>query len=266
MTATEHIRSFLFAAVTLFTAGGLIAPVRTQTTADFEVVPEKVEAYITRGNQFLGARRYDEAIEQFKLAIQASDRPYVTPYLNLGSAQHQKGDYQAAADSFRIATKIRPNDFRGHYNLAESLFALEDYRNAEAGYRQALRLSAGSLARNAHHFLGLSLYKQKRLDEAISEYKIALELSRGVYAEAHYNLGIALLEKKDYATAEREFRTALEQESPFPEARLNLGVALELQKQIPEAIRHYEVYLSVAGDTAEARGLKRRLAALKRAK
>jgi tetratricopeptide (TPR) repeat protein len=90
---------------------------------------------------------------------------------------------------------------------------------------------AGMLARMAHHFLGLCLYKQKRIDEAIAEYRIALEVSRGVYAEAHYNLGIALLEKKDYAGAELEFRKALAQEEPFAEARLNLAVALEFQKR-----------------------------------
>jgi tetratricopeptide (TPR) repeat protein len=81
-------------------------------------------SYLDLADRHFRARRYDEAIANYKLAIEASDRPYQTTYLNLGSAQYEKGDYEAAAESFRRAIQLKPNDYRGHYNLAETLYAL----------------------------------------------------------------------------------------------------------------------------------------------
>ena len=114
--------------------------------------------------------------------------------MNLGSAAYEKEDLPGAIEAFRKAIEIKPNDYRGHYNLAEVLYLSGDYRNSEAEYRTVLALvPKGIVNTQARYFLGLALHKQSRTDEAMVEYRTAIEQAGGKYAEAHYNLGTALL-------------------------------------------------------------------------
>jgi tetratricopeptide (TPR) repeat protein len=238
-----------------------------QSTAMDEEVDDEILSLIKRGDELLRAKRYDEAITQYKAAIARADRPVFTAHLNLGSVYYEKGDFRAAVEAFRKATEIRPNDYRGHYNLAEALYASEDYKGSEAEYRKVIALNAkGITGAQAHHFLGLSLYKQGRIDEAVAQYRSAIDLFGGKYAEAHYNLGTALLERKDYPGAEREFRATIEQDKTFAEAHFNLGVTLEHQRRFREAAEQFEMYLSLTPDYSDAVRLRARIAKLKQQK
>ena len=98
------------------------------------------------------------------------------------------------------------------------------------------------------------------------QYRTAIERAGGKYAEAHYNLGTALLERKDYPGAEREFRTTIEQDKTFKEAYFNLGVVLENQHRIPAAIEQYEAYLGLTPDSGDAAKLRARVERLKKQK
>ncbi len=241
-------------------------PIR-QSSAMEEEVADEILSLINRGDALLKAKRYDEAITQYKAAIARADKPVFTAYLNLGSVYYEKGDYNSAIEAFRKATEIRPNDYRGHYNLAEALYASENYQGSEAAYRKVIALkSKGITGAQAYHFLGLSLYKQGRIDDAIAQYRIAIDLFGGKYAEAHYNLGTALLERKDYPGAEHEFRTTIEQDSTFSEAHFNLGVTLEHQRRFWEAAEQFEKYLSLTPDNNDAQRLRARIEKLKQQK
>ena len=238
-----------------------------QSSAMNEEVADDILKLIQRGDALLKEKRYDEAIAQYKAAIANADRPVFTAHLNLGSAYYEKGDYRSAVEAFRKATEIRPSDYRGHYNLAEALYASEDYKGSEAAYRKVIALSPkGISGAQAYHFLGLSLYKQGRVEEAIAQYKAAIELFGGKYAEAHYNLGTALLERKDYEGAEREFRLTIEQDKGFAEAHFNLGVTLEHQRRFREAAEQFEMFLSLTPEYGDADRLRERIQRLKQQK
>lgn len=238
-----------------------------QSAAMDEEVSDEVLALIKRGDAFLQAKRYDEAIAQYRAAIAKADKPVFTAYLNLGTANYQKEDLQAAIEAYRKAIEIRPNDYRGHYNLAEALYASANYRESETEYRKVITLNQkGLLGAQAHHFLGLALYRQGRTAEAIAEYRIAIEQFGGKYAEAHYNLGIALLDLKDYSGAETEFRTTVGQDKDFAEAHFNLGVALEHQRRFREAADEFEIYLSLTPGNSDAERLRARIGKLRQQK
>jgi tetratricopeptide (TPR) repeat protein len=99
------------------------------------------------------------------------------------------------------------------------------------------------------------------------QYRTAIERAGGKYAEAHYNLGTALLERKEYVEAEREFRTTIEQDQNFLEAYFNLAVTLEHQKRIREAIEEYEKYLfCLATNSGDAGKVRDRIEKLKKQK
>lgn len=234
---------------------------------EIETLPAPVLAHITRGNQLGGLKRYDEAVEEFNAAIKTAGRPVYTAYLNMGYVLFNKGDYPKAVEAYRQALSIKPNSWQCNYNLGEALYANEDYTGAEKAYRRTLELRPGALAIRARHFLGLALYKQKRIDEAITEYQSAIAQAGGTYSEARYNLGIALLERGQAQTAEREFRLAIEQEKKsWPEAHYNLAQALENQKRYREAADEYEAYLKLRPAGTDAADMRKYIDYLRRKK
>ena len=267
LKATAHVVHL----VVIIYCGCFLAPPAisgpAQSPPKAEEVSGAILPFIERGDALLKAKRYDEAIAQYKAAIAKADKPSYTAYLNLGSAYYAKEDLPSAIEAFRKTIEINPNDYRGHYNLAESLYLSGDYRNSETEYRRVLALvPQGIVSIEARYFLGLALHKQGRTDEAMIQYRTAIERARGKYAEAHYNLGTALLERKAYDEAEREFRATIEQDKTFKEAYFNLAVVLENQRRIPEAIEQYEKYLGLTPDSSDAAKLRARIDRLKKQK
>ena len=233
----------------------------------FEILPERVLQHITRGGELSRLHRYDEAIEEYRAAIKEAGRPVFTAYLNMGTVFFTRDDYPNAIGAFRQALGVRPNSWQSHYNLAEALYANGDYSGAEKEYRRVLELPSSQMKDRARHFLGLALYKQGRVDEAMAEYRAAIEQAGGKYSEAHYNLGIALLERGQPERAEQEFKLALEQEKkPWPEAQYNLAQALEKQKRFAEAADAYEAYLKLVPGAPDAQKTRQYIDYLRRKK
>lgn len=230
-----------------------------------EVVPTDVAQHIDRGNRLIRDGRFEEAIAEYRAALDKSKKPLFTVYLNLGATYLQKQDHAAAADAYRKAIAIRPADTRAHYFAAESLYAAGEFKDAEAEYRKAIELTPGGVNPPAYHFLGLSLYGQQRVEEAIAEYKTAIQQAKGNYSEAQYNLGIALMTRQDYPAAESAFRLAISQEKKdWPEAHFNLASTLERQRRFREAADEYDLYLRQLPDAEDAANLRKHIAQLRK--
>src|SRR6185503_14840128 len=90
-----------------------------QTLPIDEVVSTDVGQHIERGNRLMRGGRFDDAITEYKSALDKSKKPLFTVYLNLGATYLQKQDYTAAADAYSKAATIRPNDTRAHYFIVE---------------------------------------------------------------------------------------------------------------------------------------------------
>ncbi len=230
----------------------------TQSSDDgVEVLPERVLQHVTRGDQLAGQGHFEEAVEEYRAAIKEAGHPVFTAYLNMGYVFFTKQAFPLAIEAYRQAVAVRPNSWQAHFNLAEALYAGEKYSDAEREYRRVLELRLSGVAIRAHHFLGLTLYKQGRIEDAIVEYHKAVELAAGNYAEARYNLGIALLEQKEAHEAEQQFKLAIEQEKrAWPEAQYNLAKAIEEQKRFQEAADAYEVYLKLSPNAADAKRMR----------
>lgn len=102
-----------------------------------------------------------------------------------------------------------------------------------------------------HNQLGVVYFEQGRMDDAIQEYKIALELKP--YADYHNNLGLAYANQGGLEAAIQEFQTALRLNPRLWYAHYNLGVAY-YKKGITEAAkRELEMTLLLNPYDSEAR-------------
>jgi protein O-mannosyl-transferase len=136
-----------------------------------------------------------------------------------------------------------------HNNLGLALFEKGGVDEAIAQYRVALQINPDSA--QAHYNLGLALLQNGNVDEAIAHFQRSLEINPNS-AEAHNNLGHALFEKGSLDEAIAQFQGALQINPDYAEAHNNLGNALFQKGNVDEAIEHYQKALQINPDYADA--------------
>ncbi|HEX3624652.1 MAG TPA: tetratricopeptide repeat protein [Verrucomicrobiae bacterium] len=124
---------------------------------------------------------------------------------------------------------------------------LRYWQNNESLYRHALAVTSHNYL--AHHNLGIALFKQGRIDEAISQYRDALHLEPA-NSEAHYDLGAALAVTGDTDSAILELQKSIQLNPDYAAARVNLGTALASKGRIAEAISQYREAVRLQPDNA----------------
>ena len=102
-----------------------------------------------------------------------------------------------------------------------------------------------------HYSLGVLLAGKGRLDEAIKQYDIALNIDPDD-AKIYYGLGNALVRKGDSEAAVYNYHQALRINPSYFEAYYNLGRILSKKGEIGKAINTYQKVLSINGEMTPA--------------
>jgi tetratricopeptide (TPR) repeat protein len=116
--------------------------------------------------------------------------------INKGRMLMQEGDLDGAIDAFNKAAGLKAGKCAECFQLiGQTNFAMRNFKQAAAAYRQAIALKGGNEA-ELNNVLGVVLYLQedkKVLEEAVAAFQRAIEMSGGKLVKSHYNLGYALL-------------------------------------------------------------------------
>jgi tetratricopeptide (TPR) repeat protein len=97
---------------------------------------------------------------------------------------------------------------------------------------------------DAHNNLGLALVEQVRTGEAVSEFRETLRIDPS-YIDAHRSLGVIFLGKREPDQAIAEFQKAVAIDPNAAPDHDNLGVALFLKGQVGEAIAEIQQSLQI---------------------
>jgi len=101
----------------------------------------------------------------------------------------QKKDYRSV-----VSLLANPVDRREHLMLAESLYALGQYPDAERAYHHLLKLSGPAAEKkSAYAGLGWSAYAQERYEESIKYFQSYVSLDPAAPADAHLAMAQAAL-------------------------------------------------------------------------
>jgi tetratricopeptide (TPR) repeat protein len=197
----------------------------------------KIQEQFLDAYSFLRAGMANERTGNYPGAVRSYERglavePENVELLNaLGFALFQQGKSREAVVPLEKALAADPKHLKAHNNLALASVDLGQLELAEAHYRESLAIEPQAAIYND---LGFVLERQGLTDEAVRQYRKALELDPES-ASAHYNLGVSLMRRSEYAAAESHFRAALEQKPSAP-AYTGLGLALYQQGRVDEAI------------------------------
>jgi tetratricopeptide (TPR) repeat protein len=104
----------------------------------------------------------------------------------------------------------------------------------------------------AHHYMGVQLARENRVDEALAEEREAIRLKPNC-AQAHNDLGLLLHKKGDLDGAIAEFRDAVRCDPDLLQARNNLGARLFLSGRGDEAVETLQEALRINPDYHPAR-------------
>lgn len=123
------------------------------------------------------------------------------------------------------------------------------YRDSETMFRDVVAKNPGSPT--AHNNLGSALTDRGETDEAIVQFRKALEIKPD-YQLASYNLGAALVQQGNVDEAIPHLRAVLRANPNHPRAYYTLANALSKQGDLNEAIAYYGRALRLTPDFPEA--------------
>jgi tetratricopeptide (TPR) repeat protein len=164
--------------------------------------PGNAEEHRKKGVLLTQQEHYDEALAEFRLALQLMpdlDRAH----LGLGAALQGKGDLEGAIAEYRMLLKRHPNDPDAHNNLGSALQQKGDIAGAISEYRAALQSQPDDAL--THYNLGTALSTKGQVDEAVGEYRTAIRLNPDLL-QAYFDLGSLLKESDQTREAVDAFR------------------------------------------------------------
>ena len=169
--------------------------------------------------------------------------------LNQGMALHRQGNL---ADAERCYTEIlqrQPDHFDALHLLG--VIARQTRRTERAIQLIKRAIGLNPRAAEAHNNLGNALLDLKRPAEALASYAKAIELKPNL-AEAHNNRGNALLDLKRPAEALANYHKAISLKPDYAEAHYNRGNALKDLHRPAEALTSYNRAIALKPDYAQA--------------
>ena len=164
---------------------------------------EGERVYLSRGKLAFEAKRYTEAVIEFRKAVAAKPQS-VAARINLGAALTQTGDVKGAVDQFEEALRIEPGKANAHYNLAVIFAGQNQHEKAIDHLRAALTADQNDLS--ARVLLAQELVKSEHLDEALTEFSrvvqadsnneaATIEQVRLLYRTSNFKQALQITEK-----------------------------------------------------------------------
>jgi tetratricopeptide (TPR) repeat protein len=206
-------------------------------------------------------KEYEAALDAFRAIL--VERPWFADIRHYaGLCLGFLGRTEEALEQIDLAVEVNPGYVEAHINRALLLQELGRYEEARLAVEQAgaherqshSRFPAAEAAAlaNAHATLGDMYSEAGALEEAVRQYRDALDLRPG-FLDIRNKLGSALLGLGQVDAAVAELSTVLEANPRFIAARLNLGLARYREGRISDAVREWRACEAEEPENPQAR-------------
>jgi Tfp pilus assembly protein PilF len=192
--------------------------------------------------------RLDEAVEQYKLALQFNPKD-AKAHTSLAVAFTGQSKFDAAVPHMETALRLEPNNGEFHLVYATLLQRIGHNDEAALHFEAATRLKPNS--EEAHYSYAAFLAGVGKNDEYIAELQRVLQL-RPEYPYAELRLADALFAKGDLEGARLHYLAALRTDPKLTVAYNNLGKLYLTQGQISQAVVQFSEALRLNPSYKEA--------------
>ncbi len=182
----------------------------------------KAREYVAQAATLTEQGRIDEAIAQLELAIQENPT-LTTAHVDLGDIYRVQGNYEAAEESYRVATTLEPRNFDAQYGHGLVLQMLNRLADAVRAYLRALSINPNDF--NANLNLATAYLQLQDSRQALPYARKAVEVDPR-NGPARVNLGAIYAAVGEYESAIREYQAAAELMDFTPPLLLNLADSL----------------------------------------
>ena len=203
-----------------------------------ELAPADAELHNALGWTLFQEGRSTEAVAEYERALSA-DPKHVKSHNNLALALVELGRLEEAAGHFKTSLALEPKA-EIYSDLGFTMARLGYPDEARADYQKALELDPNCAS--AHFNLAVAAVQAGAFGEAEAHYRQALPGRPN--AETHNGLGYALARQGRMDEAVAEFRKAIDVDVKFTPAYNNLAEALAKQEKLEEAAHYYELSLA----------------------
>ena len=191
-------------------------------------VPKPAMEFYDRASKLAEAKDYKAAIQELKLAV-AEYPKFVNAFNQIGVLHMQLNELEPADEAFKAALKIRPDAYEPLVNRSVTLFRLTRFNDAESVLRKTLKINGESAV--AYYYLGRTLNKTGRLEEAEMAYLSCVKKSPGEFKEAHRLLAAIYLSRGASRLVVEQLETYLRLVPTAPDAD-SLRDVLEHSKRL----------------------------------
>ena len=145
---------------------------------------------------------------------------YQNPYLISGILLGIRGLYKEAAEQFREAIRLDPDNAKAYNNLGITFFKMEKFEEGRDYFLKALKIQPDNIF--AHNNLGLTYLKLGENEKAEEQFKRTL-FKEPYNLPAHFFLGYLYYQEGKFSRAERYYREANDIDSSLPQVNYALG-------------------------------------------
>lgn len=183
-------------------------------------------------------------------SLDSIEDPKFELYEMKGNVLFQRGDFGAAAQSYRQAIQIQPQA-QLYLKLARALHRLGQRQDCFEAQYQASLLDPTVASASEIHRIGQALEELEQGFAAMDCYRQAIAKDHDI-EEYHLSLGAALTSVGKEAEAETSYRQALTLNPASGDAHLFFGNLCRDRGEMETAARHYLGVLKQQPDNAEA--------------
>jgi cellulose synthase operon protein C len=198
-----------------------------------------VDAELGIGRSYLMLKRAPQAREKIETLVAKfpNDSEII---LWLGKVFRALGKDDVAEKDFRRSIELRPDEFEGYLELSQLFFSLKKPEEASIILNQAATKVAESS--EMRRMLGQSEIARNRLDNAIHEFKRAIEIDPEDL-DARFGLGVAFRRNGQLKEAQNIFTQIEKRDPTYVGLALEHGQLFETQGDYKKAIESYTAAL-----------------------
>ena len=190
-------------------------------------VPKKALEFYDKASELARNKDYPGAIKELKLAV-AEYPSFVSALSLIGMLHMRLNELDKADEAFKAALKIDPEAYEPLLNRSITLFKLLKFKDAENLLRKTLKVKPESSA--AYYYLGRTLNKLGKNDEAEKAFLTCTEKSPGEFKEAHRLLAAIYLDRGKSELVVQQLEMYLKLVPTAPDAA-NLRTVMEQNKR-----------------------------------